>query len=311
MDSRGFVEIHSPKLIAGESESGAGVFTTDYFGETACLAQSPQLYKQLAVAGDLGGVYEVGPVFRAENSNTRRHLCEFTGLDFEVPIVSHYSEAISIGHGVFKAIFEGLEAECSDLLTSVRAQFPSSKPVISDEPVVLHFDDALQLLRDAGLAPEGGDDLSGADELRLGELVKEKHGVDFFVVDRYPSSIRPFYTMLDPSDSTRSNSYDFFLRGQEICSGAQRVHDPSLLRDQLRARAASLSLSDAIDARVRVRAPTHASRRRREGFGPRRRGPLGLAEELHAGLRARRAAARGLRLRAGARRLPLFGARQH
>ena len=177
--------------------------------------------------------------------------------------------------------------------------------------MVLHFDDALQLLRDAGLAPEGGDDLSGADELRLGELVKEKHGVDFFVVDRYPSSIRPFYTMLDPSDSTRSNSYDFFLRGQEICSGAQRVHDPSLLRDQLRARAASLSLSDAIDARVRVRAPTHASRRRREGFGPRRGGPLGLAEELHAGLRARRAAARGLRVWLGARRLPLFGAGQH
>ena len=248
MDARGFVEIHSPKLIAGESESGAGVFTTDYFGETACLAQSPQLYKQLAVAGDLGGVYEVGPVFRAENSNTRRHLCEFTGLDFEVPIVSHYSEAISIGHGVFKAIFEGLENECSDLLTSVRAQFPSSKPVISDEPVVLHFDDALQLLRDAGMSPEGGDDLSGADELRLGEIVKEKHGVDFFVVDRYPSSIRPFYTMLDPSDSTRSNSYDFFLRGQEICSGAQRVHDPSLLREQLRAKgldpdAADLSAS--------------------------------------------------------------------
>merc|ERR1712078_928728 len=69
-------------------------------------------------------------------------------------------------------------------------------------------------------APEGGDDLSGADELRLGEIVKEKHGVDFFVVDRYPSSIRPFYTMLDPSDSSRSNSYDFFLRGQEICPGA-------------------------------------------------------------------------------------------
>ena len=311
MDSRGFVEIHSPKLIAGESESGAGVFTTDYFGETACLAQSPQLYKQLAVAGDLGGVYEVGPVFRAENSNTRRHLCEFTGLDFEVPIVSHYSEAISIGHGVFKAIFEGLETECSDLLTSVRAQFPSSKPVISDEPVVLHFDDALQLLRDNGCAPEGGDDLSGADELRLGELMKEKHGVDFFVVDRYPSSIRPFYTMLDPSDGSRSNSYDFFLRGQEICSGAQRVHDPSLLRDQLRARAASLSLSDVIDARVRVRAPTHASRRRREGFGSGRARPLGLAEELHAGLRARRAAARGLRVWLGARRLPLFGARQH
>jgi len=236
MDARGFVEIHSPKLIAGESESGAGVFTTDYFGETACLAQSPQLYKQLAVIGDLGGVYEVGPVFRAENSNTRRHLCEFTGLDFEVPIVAHYTEAINIGHGVFKAIFEGLETECADLLESVRAQFPSEPVVIGDAPVVLHFEDALQLLRDAGHAPEGGDDLSGADELLLGKLVKEQHGVDFFVIDRYPATIRPFYTMLDPADEARSNSYDFFLRGQEICSGAQRVHDPALLRAQLRAK---------------------------------------------------------------------------
>ena len=133
---------------------------------------------------------------------------------------------------------------------------PSSKPVISDEPVVFHFDDALQLLRDAGVAPEDQDDLIWCRQLRLGELVKDKHGVDFFVVDRYPSSIRPFYTMLDPSDDTRSNSSTM---GQEICSGAQRVHDPALLRDQLRARAASLSPSDAIDARVRVCAPTHAS----------------------------------------------------
>ena len=81
-----FVEIHTPKLIAGESESGAGVFTTDYFGTTACLAQSPQLYKQMAIASDLTRVFEVGPVFRAEKSHTRRHLCEFTGLDLEMAI---------------------------------------------------------------------------------------------------------------------------------------------------------------------------------------------------------------------------------
>jgi len=301
MDARGFVEIHSPKLIAGESESGAGVFTTDYFGETACLAQSPQLYKQLAVIGDLGGVYEVGPVFRAENSNTRRHLCEFTGLDFEVPIVAHYTEAINIGHGVFKAIFEGLETECADLLESVRAQFPSEPVFIGDAPVVLHFEDALQLLRDAGHAPEGGDDLSGADELLLGKLVKEQHGVDFFVIDRYPATIRPFYTMLDPADEALSNSYDFFLRGQEICSGAQRVHDPALLRAQC------LSVCFFDGARPHQCVPQAP----REGFGPRGARPLGLAQGLPAGLRPRRAAARGLRLRPGARRVPVPRAGQH
>mmetsp|Transcript_21163 Transcript_21163/g.65080 ORF Transcript_21163/g.65080 Transcript_21163/m.65080 type:complete len:299 (-) Transcript_21163:180-1076(-) len=244
MDAADFVEIHSPKLIAGESESGAGVFTTDYFGETACLAQSPQLYKQLAVAGDLGGVYEVGPVFRAENSNTRRHLCEFTGLDFEMPIVAHYGEAIAVGHATFKRIFDGLERDHADLLAAVRAQFPSDPPVVGDAPLVLPFAEACDALRAAGRDIGAADDLSGADELALGALVKETHGVDFFVVDRYPSAIRPFYTMPCADDPAASNSYDFFLRGQEICSGAQRVHDPALLHASLAAKGLDADASD-------------------------------------------------------------------
>lgn len=89
-----FIEINSPKLISGESEGGSEVFRTDYFGTPACLAQSPQLYKQMAVSGDLNRVFEIGPVFRAEKSNTRRHLCEFTGLDLEMAIDSHYTETL-------------------------------------------------------------------------------------------------------------------------------------------------------------------------------------------------------------------------
>merc|ERR1719253_1764720 len=179
--ARGFVEIQTPKLIAGESESGAGAFTTDYFGQEACLAQSPQLYKQMAVASDLDRVFEVGPVFRAENSNTRRHLCEFTGLDLEMAIHEHYGEALEVVHAVFKHIFEQLEVRWAR-------------------------------------------DLTGAQELALGAVVKEKYGTDFFMLDKYPADIRPFYTMPDPDDARFSNSYDMFLRGQEICSGAQRCH---------------------------------------------------------------------------------------
>lgn len=85
-------EIHSPKLLGGASEGGADVFTVKYFGTEACLAMSPQLYKQMAICSDFGKVFEIGPVFRAENSHTHRHMCEFTGLDLEMEIKEHYFE---------------------------------------------------------------------------------------------------------------------------------------------------------------------------------------------------------------------------
>ena len=225
-----FTEIHTPKLIGGESEGGSEVFRTDYFGTPACLAQSPQLYKQMAISADLGRVFEVGPVFRAEQSHSRRHLCEFTGLDMEMGIKEHYSEVFPVVHHVFKTIFEGLEQTYERELAECRAQFPSEPPVLGDEVLVLPFAEGIDMLRAAGVeGVEDFGDLSTAQEIELGRLVKEKHGVDFFVLHQYPSAVRPFYTMPNAEDGRYSNSYDMFLRGQEICSGAQRVHDPELL----------------------------------------------------------------------------------
>lgn len=227
---QGFCEIHTPKLIAGESESGAGVFTTDYFGTTACLAQSPQLYKQMAVASDLDRVFEIGPVFRAENSHTRRHLCEFTGLDLEMAINDHYMEALEVVHAMFRHIFLGLETRWAKELAVIREQYASEAVTFTEEPCVLHWPEAMAILKDKGF--DMGDelqDLTGAMELALGAAVKEKYKTDFFMLDKYPSTIRPFYTMPDAEDPRYSNSYDIFLRGQEICSGAQRCHDPDLL----------------------------------------------------------------------------------
>lgn len=102
--SEGFVEIHTPKLIAGSSEGGAAVFRLDYKGQPACLAQSPQLHKQMAICGDLGRVFEIGPVFRAEDSYTHRHLCEFTGLDVEMEIKKHYFE-VYLAHRYMVCVF--------------------------------------------------------------------------------------------------------------------------------------------------------------------------------------------------------------
>lgn len=235
--AEGFTEINTPKLIGGESEGGADVFRTDYFGQRASLAQSPQLYKQMAISADLDRVFEVGPVFRAENSNTRRHLCEFTGLDLEMSIQEHYNETLGVIHRMFRHIFDGLEKFYAKELAVVREQYPSEPVKFTDKPLIIHWDEGMSLLKEAGFKDidEMGD-LSSALELSLGELVKQKYGADFYMLDQYPSTIRPFYTMPNPKNPLFSNSYDIFIRGQEICSGAQRCHDADLLETQIKAK---------------------------------------------------------------------------
>ena len=229
----GFLEINSPKLIAGESEGGSDVFRTDYFGQSAYLAQSPQLYKQMAIAADLGRVFEIGPVFRAENSNTRRHLCEFTGLDLEMAISEHYDETLGVLHRMFRHIFSGLETRYAKELAVVREQYPSEPVQFTEQPLVLHWPEAMAMLKQAGVEADEQGDLSSTVELQLGQLVKEKYSADFFILDQYPSAVRPFYTMPNAQDPRFSNSYDLFIRGQEICSGAQRCHNAAQLEQQI------------------------------------------------------------------------------
>jgi aspartyl-tRNA synthetase len=112
----------------------------------------------------------------------------------------------------------------------VRAQHPFEDLAYA-KPATLRFTyaEGIAMLREAGVDIADGDDLSTAQEKALGALVKAKHGVDFFFMDKYPSRLRPFYTMPDPANPKYSNSYDFFVRGEEIVSGAQRVHDPEML----------------------------------------------------------------------------------
>lgn len=124
LDDRGFTEIHSPKLLGGTSEGGAEVFRLSYFNQPACLAQSPQLYKQMGVICDLERVYEIGPVFRAEDSNTPRHLCEFTGLDLEMAFNDHYFEVVDLICELFEYIFENLYKNYRKEIDAVKEQYP-------------------------------------------------------------------------------------------------------------------------------------------------------------------------------------------
>lgn len=239
--SNQFVEIHTPKLIAGASEGGANVFQLEYFGQKACLAQSPQLYKQMLVMSDFKRVFEIGPVFRAENSFTHRHMCEFTGLDIEMTINEHYYELMDFMADLFVYIFEGIEKRYASELAAINNQYPF-EPFVCKNPVLkLTFEEACKILKENGVEQSVNEDFSTEIEKKLGVFIKAKYGTDFYMVHRYPVSARPFYTMLCKDDKNFTNSYDFFMRGEEITSGSQRIHDPEIL--EIRAKECGIDVA--------------------------------------------------------------------
>jgi aspartyl-tRNA synthetase len=242
LDGQGFIEIHTPKLQGGATESGASVFEVNYFGRPAFLAQSPQLAKQMAIIADFERVYEIGPVFRAEDSNTPRHLTEYTGLDLEMALEEHYYEALNIIDGMFKHLWQGIYDRYSPEIELISHFYPHEKVQWLEETPRIPFKDGVQMLIDDGWKDDDGnpasplEDLATAAERRLGQLVKEKYHTDYYILDKFPASARPFYTMPDPSDDRYTNSFDIFMRGQEILSGGQRIHDSRFLEKRVKAQ---------------------------------------------------------------------------
>eukprot|EP00088_Acartia_fossae_P007199 TRINITY_DN1334_c0_g1_i4.p1 TRINITY_DN1334_c0_g1~~TRINITY_DN1334_c0_g1_i4.p1 ORF type:complete len:558 (-),score=206.94 TRINITY_DN1334_c0_g1_i4:498-2126(-) len=255
---QGFVEIHTPKIISAASEGGANVFKVSYFKGSAYLAQSPQLYKQMAIAADFGKVFTVGGVFRAEDSNTHRHLTEFVGLDMEMAFKFHYHEVVDTIGNMFTQIFKGLRDRYQGEIATVNTQYPAEPFKFLDPPLRLEFPEAVAMLREAGVEMGDEDDLSTPAEKLLGRLVKAKYDTDFFILDKFPLAVRPFYTMPDPADIKYSNSYDMFMRGEEILSGAQRIHDPNFLIERAKHHGVELKTIAAYIDSFRYGCPPHA-----------------------------------------------------
>lgn len=235
-----FVEIHTPKIIGAASESGASVFKLGYFDKDAFLAQSPQLYKQMAIAAGFKRVFTTGGVFRAENANTHRHLCEFVGLDLEMEITSHYQEVLDVFGRLFAFIFDQINTRFKAELEAVNAQYPFEPLRYNSDGkmLVIPFSEGIELLRASGDPIAEGvseyEDIDTPQERLLGRLVAEKYGTDLYAMDRFPTSARPFYTMLCADDERCSCSYDIYIRGQEVLSGAQRVHDYAMLQQRVK-----------------------------------------------------------------------------
>ncbi|KAL6713657.1 hypothetical protein ACLMJK_009122 [Lecanora helva] len=233
-----------PSYLAGAStEGGADVFEVKYFERRAYLTQSPQFYKQMAVAGDLGLVYTTGPVFRAENSNTKRHLTEFTGLDFEMPIQNHYHEVLTFGENLVTFIIRQLQERPQyRALTDILREegYPEAGnfklPAEGQPAVRITFAEGKRLLKESGydIGEDEEADFDTSQEKALGALIAASHSTDFYTIDLYPRPLRPFYTHPSPTFPHLTHSYDFFMRGQEIMSGAQRIHSHPMLVEEMK-----------------------------------------------------------------------------
>jgi len=218
----GFIELHSPKTMGSASESGAELFKLEYFEKTAYLAQSPQFYKQMAMAAGFGRVFEVGPVFRANPSFTSRHDTEFTSVDVEISWIESHEDVMA---------FE--EAWLAHVLAAVKdqhgAQIEETFGVELTVPTLpfprVTLEAAKELLREHGHEPPGvGHDLDPPSERAFSAIVKEMHGHEFAFVTDYPTTVRPFYHMRHADDPTLTKSFDLLWRGIELTTGAQREH---------------------------------------------------------------------------------------
>ena len=229
--SQGFTEIHTPKIGAKSAEGGSNLFRLEYFHRPAVLQQSPQLYKQMMV-GVFERVFETGPVFRAEKHNTKRHLNEYTSLDFEMGYIDGFEDLMSMDTGFLQYMLKLLKEDYQKELDLLKITLPSA-----DKIPAVRFDKAKELVAEKyNRKIRNPFDLEPEEEALIGRYFKEEYGSDFVFVTHYPSKKRPFYAMDDPEDSRFTLSFDLLFDGLEITTGGQRIHDYQALCDKIAAR---------------------------------------------------------------------------
>ena len=231
LHENGFTEIHTPKIGARGAEGGANLFRLEYFHKHAVLAQSPQFYKQMMV-GVFDRVFEAAPVFRAEKHNTKRHLNEYTSLDFEMGYIDSFQDVMEMETGFLQYMIKLLEQEYAGEREMLGVTLPKA-----DQIPQVRFDEAKELVAEKyNRKIRNPHDLEPEEEALIGQYFKEEMDADFVFVTHYPSKKRPFYAMDDPADESVTLSFDLLFHGLEITTGGQRIHDYQTLVDKLEAR---------------------------------------------------------------------------
>lgn len=235
LESQGFTEVFTPKIVASGAEGGASLFEIRYFDRKAYLAQSPQLYKQILMSTGLDKVYEVAPAFRAEPSDTIRHVSEFISFDGEMAFISSQRDVMDVVEGCTKAVVEGVAGCCARQLEAIGLEVSVPR---SPYPV-LTYSEAVDILISEGMTVAEGEDIGTEGEKALGEVMRSR-GFEIYWIIEYPEESKPFYIM-EKEGTPYSHSFDLDYRGQEIASGGQREHryDALLARMEKKALDAS------------------------------------------------------------------------
>ncbi|KYK31361.1 MAG: aspartate--tRNA(Asn) ligase [Theionarchaea archaeon] len=223
LDKEGFYEVHTPKIVATGTEGGTELFPVQYFENKAFLAQSPQFYKQMLVGAGFERVYEIGPVYRAEEHNTVRHINEYTSLDLEFGFITDDTDVRVLENRLLLYMYQKLERECSPVLDELRADLPE----VPDTIPAITFEEALEI------TGEEGYDLSPNGEKRVCDYSAESLNSEFIFITAYPQDKRPMYAM---PDGELTKTFDLLLRGIEVTTGGQRIHQYHLLVEKIRER---------------------------------------------------------------------------
>jgi aspartyl-tRNA synthetase len=253
LHKREFTQITTPKVVAAATEGGTELFPIAYFEKEAFLNQSPQLYKQMMMAAGFEKVYEIGPIFRAEEHNTTKHLNEATSIDVEVSFADHYDMMALLEEMIITA-YEHVSVTCQDQLANLEIE---SFEVPKGPFTRLPYAEAIEIAATKIDEPiKYGDDLGSAAERAVGEEM----GAHYFITD-WPSSIRPYYAMPYEDDPSICKAFDLMHPRMELSSGAQRVHQYDLLVSQIIAKGLSPESFEFYLRPFRYGMPPHA------GFG--------------------------------------------
>ena len=217
-----FTVIHTPKLLGAASESGSDVFEIKYFDRKAYLAQSPQFYKQMAMAAEFDRVFEVGPVFRAENSNTNRHCTEFTSFDVEMSYIDSYKDVMDLEYNMLTYAFTKLKENYGD---KIKDKFGIDIKIPNKEYPVIKLNDLYKILHERynyEIPDHDVGDLNAETEKLVCKYAMEEFNSEFIFITDYNKAKRAFYHMRDENDTPLG--YDLLFKGAEITTGAQREH---------------------------------------------------------------------------------------
>ena len=213
-----FVQVYTPKINAAGAEGGAELFQIKYFDRNAFLAQSPQLYKQILMSSGLDRVFELGQAFRAEQSNTNRHVTEFISFDGEMSWIENEEQVMAMLESVVDYVLKGLKERGKKQLEILGKEIN----VPARPYPILTYSECLKMVQDHGLPLKEGDDLGTEGEKIVGEVMGEK-GVELYFIAEYPEEAKPFYIM-EKDGTPYSFSFDLDYKGTEITSGGQREH---------------------------------------------------------------------------------------